>query len=333
MNILVTGASGFVGRLLVAALLERRPQDRLSALLLPQEAAPESFPANVEILRGDVRDQAAVRAAVSGKDLVFHLAACISYWRYDKALMEAVNVGGVRNLVDACLEAGVGRLVHVSSVGAIGFHPDGRLADEDCPFNWPEDFAYMTTKRDAQAYVVKAVRERGLDAVVVNPASIMGPGDPVKGTAHNRLYGNMYASPVFLGTFSGGLAVVDVRDLVCLILAAAERGRAGEAYLAVGANVSYRRVLEIMAKAAGKAFVPLAIPAPLLTAAGWLAELASGLSHRRPLITTAYGRLSGWTAWYSPEKSRRELGISYRGLEETIADACANYEARFLGHR
>lgn len=331
MNILVTGASGFVGRLLVAALLEARPGDSIAVFLLPGEPLPEAFAGKVELLRGDVRDPAAVSAAMAGRDLVFHLAACISYWKYDTALMEAVNVGGVRNVVDACLATGVKRLLYVSSVGAVGFHPDGSLSDETCPFNWPEDFAYMTTKRDAQAYVMEAVRARGLDAVVVNPASIMGPGDPARGTAHNRLYGNMYKGPFFLGTFTGGLAIVDVRDLVALILAAAEKGVKGEAYLSVGANVSYRRVLEIMAGAAKKTFIPVAIPAPVLTAAGWLAELFSGLSRKRPLITTAYGRLSGWTAWYSAEKSRRELGASYRSLEETIGDACAYYERSFLG--
>lgn len=330
MNILVTGSTGFVGRCLVRRLLETRPGDRISAFLLPAEPVPEEFEGQVEILRGDLRDASSVSAAVSGKDLVFHIAGYISYWRLDAQIMEAVNVGGVRAVVEACLARGVRRLVHVSSVGAIGFRPDGELATEDEPFNWPEDFGYMTTKRDGQRVVMDAVRERGLDAVVVNPASIMGPGDPVAGSAHNRLYGNMYKSPFFFGTFAGGLAVVDVRDLVEVILAAAERGRKGESYLAVGANIPYERVLEVMARKAGKRFVPFAVPPFLLVAAGAAAELASLVTRKRPLITVAYGRLSGWTAYYSSEKSRNELGASYRSLEETIGDACEYYEKAFL---
>jgi dihydroflavonol-4-reductase len=330
VNILVTGASGFVGRRLVERLLATRPDARVAVLLLPAEIPPEKFVGKVDILRGDVRDREAIRAAVRGKDLVFHAAGFISYWVLDAALMEAVNVGGVRAVVDACLEFKVTRLVHISSVGAIGFHTDGTCADEETSFNWPESLAYMTTKRDGQRVVEAAVRDRGLNAVIVNPASVMGPGDPGANTAHNRLYANIYARSVFVGTFGGGLAVVDVRDLVETILAAADQGRTGEAYLSVGANVPYKRVLALMAKGAGVRFVPFVVPPVALVVAGWVAEGVSRLTRQRPLITVAYGKLSGWTAYYSADKSRRELGISYRPLEETIADGCAYYERTFL---
>ena len=330
MNILVTGASGFVGRRLVSRLLDTRPQDKVAVFLLPTETLPEDLLRKVEVLRGDLRQPETVRAAVRGRDLVFHVAGFISYWVLDAGIMEAVNVGGTRAIIDACLEFKVKRLVHVSSVGAIGFNPDGSEADEDTPFNWPESFGYMTTKRDGQRVVMDAVRERGLDAVVVNPASVMGPGDPVPGSAFNRLCGNVCGHKVFIGTFAGGISIVDVRDLVETIIAAADKGRKGEAYLAVGANASYKRVLELMAKEAGTIFIPLVVPPFVLVAAGWLAELFSRLSRKRPLITVAYGRLSGWTAYNSNAKSRRELGITYRSLEETIADGNKYYAETFL---
>jgi dihydroflavonol-4-reductase len=333
VKILVTGASGFVGRRLVARLLQTRPGDSIAALLLPAESVPAPFMDRVEILRGDLRDQSSVRAAVAGSSLVFHVAGFISYWKLDAGIMEAVNVEGTSSLVEACLESGVGRLVHVSSVGAIGFLPEGRESGEDTPFNWPESFGYMTTKRDGQRAVLAAVRERGLDAVVVNPASVMGPGDPLPGSAHNRLYASVYGSPFFFGSFGGGLAVVDVRDLVEVILLAAAKGRSGECYLAVGANVPYTRVLELLAREAGKRFLPFVVPPFALVAAGALAELASRVTRTRPLITVAYGRLSGWTAYYSSEKSRRELGARYRSLEETVADGCRYYEETFLAKR
>lgn len=330
MNILVTGASGFVGRRLVERLLDSRPKDTVAAFLMPGEAVPEPFVGKVEILRGDLRQPESVRSAIRGADLVFHVAGFISYWTLDAAIMKAVNVDGVRAVVDACVEFKVKRLVHVSSVGAIGFAEDAGLSKEDTPFNWPESFGYMTTKRDGQAIVQAAVRERGLDAVVVNPASVMGPGDPAPGSAHNRLYASMYKGPFFFGTFAGGLAVVDVRDLVETILAAAEKGRAGEAYLSVGADVPYSHVLSVMAEKAGKRFVPFVVPPIALIVAGWVAEQISRLTRVRPLITVAYGRLSGWSAYYSNEKSRRELGVAYRRLEQTIADGCEYYERAFL---
>jgi dihydroflavonol-4-reductase len=330
LNILVTGASGFVGRRLVDRLLATMTQDEVAIFLLPGEAVPEPFADKVKIYRGDIRDAEAVRNAVRGKDLVFHIAGLISYWVLDAEKMETVNVGGVKTIVAACVEFKVRRLVHVSSVGAVGFHPDGRFADEETPFNWPESFGYMTTKRDGQKVVRDAVRDRGLDTVIVNPASVMGPGDPSAQSAHNRLHASMYKCGTFFGTLGGGLAVVDVRDLVETILAAAEKGRSGEAYLSVGANVPYSRVLELMAKSAGKGFIPFVLPPFALAAVGWAAELFSRLTRKRPFITAAYGRLSGWKAYYSSEKSRRELGISYRPLEETIADGCRYYEKAFL---
>ncbi len=330
MDILITGAGGFVGRTLVCTLLEKRPKDRLFAFLLPNEEEPTLWSDRVTILRGDLRDKDAVFAAVAGKSLVFHLAAYISYWKLDLERMQEINRDAVKFLVDACIAADVQRLVHISSVGAIGFRKDGTETEETEAFNWPEDFGYMTTKRDGQKIVLDAVNNRGLNAVIVNPASIMGPGDPTKNSAHNRLYADMYRRPFFFGTFAGGLAVVDVRDLVSVIIAAADKGREGECYLAVGANVPYRRVLEIMAKAAKKPFVPFAVPPFLLTSVGYLMEKASLLTHRRPLLTTAYGRLSGWTAYYSNAKSIQELEVSYRSLEETIGDACVWFENTML---
>jgi dihydroflavonol-4-reductase len=325
VNILVTGASGFVGRQLVAALIERRPKDCISVLLLPEERIPQAFIGKVLIERGDLRDPGSIRKAIRGKDLVFHLAGYISYWVLDAGMLKAVNVDGVRTVVESCIEFGIKRLIHVSSVGAIGFDPQGVLADEAKPFNWPDSFRYMTTKRDGQRIVEQAVRERGLDAVIVNPASIMGPGDPLPDSAHNRLYSTMFKLPFFVGTFGGGLAIVDVRDLTETILAAADRGRSGESYLSVGANVPYKTVLSLMAHHAGKKFLPIVIPSFVLVFAGWFAELISRLTRRRPLLTLAYGRLSGWTAYYSNKKSIDELGISYRTLEQTIGDGCAYY--------
>jgi len=333
VNVLVTGATGFVGRRLVARLLETRPEDRLTALVLPDEAVPPEYEGRVRIVRGDLREAESVRAAVAGQHRVFHLAAVISYLRRDGALLEAVNRDGVASLVDACLVEGVGRLVHVSSVGAVGFRRDGTPAAEDEPFNWPEAFAYMRTKREGQRLVEQAVRERSLDAVIVCPASVMGPGDPSPRSPHNRLYRDMFRRPLFVGTLAGGLAVVDVRDVVDVVLAAADRGRRGDVYLAVGANVPYSRVLSVMAAKVGRPFVPLVIPPVVLRGAGWLAEATAVITKGRPLLTEAYGRLSGWRAYYSNEKSCRELGVTYRRLEDTIGDGCDDYAARFLTGR
>lgn len=331
MKILITGATGFVGSVLLPELA-RIESATLRVLCLPSEKVPAWLGSmGAEIVRGDVSDKAAVMAAVAGCDKVIHVAGLISYWKLDRDRLFAVNGDGPANVAEACVAHGVKRLVHVSSVGAIGFDGRGGLADEATPFNWPRSFYYMASKKAGEDAIRRAVAEQGLDAVIVNPASIMGPGDPVATSPHNQLYGNMYKSPFFFGTFTGGLAIVDVRDLCSLIVAALEKGRRGEGYLAVGANLRYAEVLKLIGKHAGKKVVAFPVPAPVLVAAGWIMELFSHLTKKRPLLTTAYGRLSGWPGYYSNRKSREELGVEYRGADETVRDGCRYYEATFLG--
>jgi dihydroflavonol-4-reductase len=324
MTVLVTGATGFVGSVLMPELIRRYGARSVDAFVLPGDAIPESWrDAGVRTFAGDIADGAAVRAAVAGHRVVVHLAGLISYAKGDGERLRRVNEDGVRAVVEACVAAGVGRLVHVSSVGAIGFREDGSPADETVPFNWPEDFLYMVSKRRGQDIVERAVRERGLRAVILNPASIMGPGDRDPATPHNALYRRI-SGRTQIGSFSGGLAVVDVRDLVAVILKAIEgRGRDGESYLVVGANLAYSDVIRRIARAAGRRALPFPIPAPLLAAAGRFLERRSRRTGRPPLLTEAYGRLSGWTAYYDNAKSRREFDHAYIDADTTIADGLA----------
>lgn len=336
MTICLTGATGFAGRALVPRLAARRPRASLRFLVLPGDPLRRDFekllPERAQVVEGDVTSPHDVDRFLEGATHVIHLAGLISYWRRDREWLEAVNVTGVRNVVQACVHQRVQRLVHISSVGAIGFHPDGSPADEDTPFNWPESFLYMTTKRAGQLIVEEAVRKGGLDAVIVCPASIMGPGDPVLSTPHNQLYASVYRGTM-AGCFAGGLAVVDVRDLADIIVEAMEKGRSGERYLAVGANLPYTEVIRAMGRNAGRRVWPFVVPAPLLTAAGFLLECVSAVTGRRPLLTAAYGRLSGWATFYSNERSRVVLGHRYIPFETTVAESCRYFERTFLARR
>lgn len=331
MKILVTGATGFAGSVVVPELVRRFGARSLSAFVLPGDEIPQTWAReDVRIIHGDVADRAAVSRAVKGHSHVIHMAGFISYQKRDAGRLMMVNRDGVRSVVEACLTGGVERLVHVSSAGAIGFHEDGTPADEETPFNWPEDIHYMTSKYQGQKIVEAAVRERGLPAVILNPAAIMGPGDLQPMTPHNRLYGLVCRKRLF-GSFSGGLAVVDVRDLTALILKALERGRIGEKYLAVGANLPYTEVIRQISRCCGRKAYPFEVPATAITAAGATLEFLSRLTGKRPLLTASYGRLSGWRAYYSNGKSRREFSHDYIPVERTIADGWEHYRAAFGG--
>lgn len=330
MKVLVTGATGFAGSVLVPRLVERYGVGNIAALVLPRDPLPVTWRGSgVAVFEGDVRDRAPVRRAVEGRTHVVHLAGLISYWKADADRLEEVNVGGTRTVVEACLAADVRRLIHVSSVGAIGFDRSGRPADESTSFNWPPGILYMTSKRRGQDVVERAARERGLPAVILNPASIMGPGDLDPGTPHNELYRRISRGLLF-GSFAGGLAVVDVRDLVEVILKALEgRGRDGESYLVVGANLRYAEVVRLIGRSCGRRTFPFPVPAPLLTAVGRVLEGISRVSGRRPLLTAAYGRLSGWTAYYDNAKGRAAFGHAYIPLERTVREGWEFHRSAF----
>ena len=330
MKVLVTGATGFVGSVLMLELIARYGASAVSAFVLPGDIIPATWRgAGVRTFDGDIADARAVSAAAAGHSHIVHLAGFISYWKGDEDRLRTVNEDGARSIVEASLAAGVERLIHISSVGAIGFHESGQPADETAPSNWPADILYMASKRRGQDIVEQAVRERGLRAVILNPASIMGPGDHNPATPHNELYRRISRGPLF-GSFAGGLAIVDVRDLVALILKALEgRGRDGESYLVIGANLSYRDVIRRISRACGRRAYPFPIPAPLLILAGLFLERASRRTGRRPLLTAAYGRLSGWTAYYDSAKSRREFGHVYIDADKTITEGWEYYRDSF----
>lgn len=330
MRILVTGTTGFVGSVLIPQLVRSFGPDSITAYVLPGDRIPVSWrDENVRIIHGDITDEKRVLEAVQGQTHVIHLAGLISYWRRDFHRLMGVNWRGTRAVTEACLRAGVRRLVHISSVGSIGFLKRGELIDEKTPFNWPPYFYYMTSKHFGQMAVEEAVRKNGLNAIILNPASIMGPGDPVLETPHNQLYANVYGGRMF-GSFRGGLGVVDVRDVSAVIIKGLDRGRAGEKYLLVGANLSYPEVLRLIGKHARRRVYPFPVPASLLSAAGLSLELVSNLTRKNPLLTYAYGRISGWTTFYSNEKSRREFGHEYIPVEQTIRDSCRYFERTFI---
>jgi nucleoside-diphosphate-sugar epimerase len=331
MKILVTGATGFVGNVLLKALPKSFPEAQISVFVLPGDPFENtvSWKKGIRIIRGDISKGEDVSSAVHGHTHVIHLAGLISYSQQDKKALMDVNVKGVQNIVDACLQHHILRLIHISSVGACGYHKNGKLADEETPFNWPENFHYMTSKHEGQKIVEQVCKEKGLQTVILLPASIIGPGDLNIATPHNQLYDRIYKKGLF-GCFSGGLAVVDVRDLVEIIIKSLKSEVRCEKYLVVGANVRYADVVKAIAKHAHKKIFPFSAPAFLLSTLGKFLELIGKVTNRKPLLTYAYGKLSGWTVYYANEKSRREFNHEYRPFGKTIAESCLYFEDNFL---
>ncbi len=302
MKVLITGASGFVGGQLAVELVRRGQSVRV--LRRGNSSLVGLAGLDVEDFIGDILDRDAVMRAVEGCEVVYHVAAVSSYWRARREQIYRVNVEGTRNVVDACLHAGVQRFVHTSSAAAIGLTRDGRPADEDTPFDPRlEQFAYGHSKYLAEQEVQRGVAQ-GLPAVIVNPAVVIGPGD------HYMISGSIIvelARHALPAVPPGGICTADIDAVVAGHIAAAERGRVGERYILGGENLMYREIATTVAEIVGRHGPRLTLPRWLLLPAAGAVSAYSRFSTRPPVMSSDQIRLSVHNAFFSSEKARREL--------------------------
>ena len=316
MTVLVTGAAGHVGVTLVRALLAQGR--RVRALVRSDTEGLAGL--DVELFRGDVRDRRSVAEAVAGAELVIHAAARISLSSVDDPHLQAVNIGGTAAVVDACLEAGVARLVHISSVHALDL-VGAATVDERLPLAESRDASpYDRSKAAAEREVLRGVGA-GLDAVIVSPAAVIGPYD-FKPSQVGRLLLELRRGslPALTG---GGQSWVDVRDVVGGVLAAAERGRTGERYLLGGEYRSVVELVEMAAKEIGARRPRVVLPLGLLGALAPTAERLNRLRGREATLTPVSVRALCGSHEVSSEKAVRELGYTRRPLAETVAETMA----------
>ncbi|MBI5369449.1 MAG: NAD-dependent epimerase/dehydratase family protein, partial [Planctomycetes bacterium] len=316
MKLLVTGATGNVGGCLTRRLAALGHE--VTVLVRARsDRGPLAGVAGLREALGDLTDPGALAAAVRGQEAVFHVAGVVSYWRGDRDRQYQGTVIGTRNVVAACLAAGVRRLVHTSSAAAIGMpHPGDRPIDE----SWALDddaraVAYFRTKWEAEQEVWAGVA-RGLDATVVNPGVIWGAEAP-------KLNSNRVLRRVAEGRLPayvpGGVTVVDMADVVEGHLLALEKGRRGERYILAAECLPWRAVFEQISVLVGRPAPTRAIPRWLLLGAGFLADYwGLWVTGRAPEVTLDIGRCAGRMLYYDGAKARRELGFAPRPFDETL---------------
>lgn len=323
---LVTGASGLLGANLTRGLVARGR--RVRVLLRPTSRTEhlDDLP-GLERAAGDVTRADDVLRAADGVDTLYHCAAVVSMDRRQADAMWRANVEGTDHVVAAARRAGVRRLVHVSSVDAIGLPaPGGPPSTEEAPWNWDAhgvDNPYARTKLESQRRVVAAARE-GLDAVVVNPSYMLGAYD-VKPSS-GRLILEVQAGKA-VGYTPGGNNFVDVEDVVAGTIAAAERGRRGELYILGHANLTYREVMTEVAAVVGRAPPRLRIPYVVALLGGWAADAWAGLRGRESVLNPLTARLGFVGHYYDPSKAVRELGLPQSPLRPAIERAVAWFRA------
>lgn len=313
MKLGLTGGTGFLGSHLCPRLVGAGHDVR--ALRRPARAAQVLDRLGIESLVGDITDPTCVEELIAGCDAVVHAAGSIRQGRAFRDENKRVNVLGTSVVARACKRAGV-PLLHVSSVAAIGV-PDG-LVPVDETFRWnmeADRLSYHHSKRIAEGVVLDAVAD-GLEAVIVNPSSMLGPcgskfrGSEVPDGVQRRR---------FVPYFVGGTNVVHVDDVVEGILSALRDGRNGHRYILGGENLSWRELAEIAADELGvrRAFVP--VPPAAYAAAVSAGGLASRLVGARKVAPDRYW-LGSRHLYYDSAKARTELGYGHRTYREIVRE-------------
>jgi dihydroflavonol-4-reductase len=318
-RVLVTGASGHLGNVLVRALLERG--ETVRALVEPGDAAPALDGLDVERLVGDVRDTEAVRRAVEGMEVVCHLAGLVSITAGFESRMHDVNVGGTKNVLAAVKHTGA-RLLYMSSIHALTEVGPGEPLLEDAGFDEKQAFgAYGRTKAEASRLVQEAARAGEVNATLLLPAGVTGPSDYRLSEVGELVSAvGRQKRPVIV---TGGYHWVDVRDVAQATIAAIERGRRGEAYLLSERFLSARELCAAVAQAAGVKPPRIVLPLVFAQVASYPLLALEWLTKRRALMTPYALHTLACRFDVPATKAREELGFAPRRTEASVADAWA----------
>lgn len=320
---LVIGASGFLGSHVTRQLVAAGQDVRVMLRRTSSTRGIDDL--HVQRCYGDVFDDAALRAAISGCDVVYYCVVDARMWLRNPAPLFRTNVDGLRHVLDAALEADLRKFVFTSTTGTLAIS-DGAAVTEDDPHNWHQGGAYIESRVVAENLVMQYARDRNLPAVALCISTTYGPGD-WQPTPHGSMIARVVTGkfPFYFGFSS---EVVGIEDAARAMLLAAERGRVGERYIISDRYMSTREVHEIAAVAVGRKPPRIGLPMTLLTVAAWVNDIAARL-FRRDLPFAAVGlRMARLMSALDHGKAERELGWQPEPVEESIRKA-----ARFFAQR
>lgn len=320
MKVFVTGGNGFVGLNVVSALVSSGHE--VVAVVRPESNTTYLEPFGVRIVRGHLDNIAALTDAMRGADAVIHTAGNTSCnWR-DLPQLEAINVRGTHNVVEAALAAGVGRLVYTSTTSTIGAYDDeSRVADETVPLTgYRARSPYAVTKRKAEETVL-AAGARGLETVILNPAEVVGRYD------YNLQWGRLLLAAQYDQVpFKppGGASFCAAAAVGHAHVSALTMGRPGERYLLGGENIRFSRFMDVVADVLGKRLRIPAVNYRWRYLKAVAKEKFGPLVPGTPAIEPYRMRVMGCTYYYDSGKAERELGYRSVPIEQMVRD-CAEW--------
>jgi len=318
---LVTGGTGFIGSNIALRLVERgwkvsilsRPDSSLDLL----EGGPFDF------VSGDVLSPQTLLPAMEGIDVVFHAAGVVDYWNQGVERMFQVNVEGTRNVMQAALDAHIGRVVHISSTAAMGIHPN-EMVDETFRFNIrPERFVYGHSKFQAEEIVLEYVRQ-GLPAVIVNPTTVIGPRDVRKVSSGMVVEVGKHCVPPLIPP--GGINVIPICDAAQGAIEAAEKGRIGERYILAGDNITHLQLYRTIANVVGCGMKLKAMPRWQVSLIAGLTDMLQPQTSGPVPLTGDRLRLESQMFYYDGSKARNMFKMPSTPLRVTIGRTFEWYE-------
>lgn len=324
-KILVTGATGFIGSRLVKKLVATNDHVFVLVRKSSDLSALSSVRDKIELVYGDITDLASVESAVKGMDYVYHTAGLTYMGDKRKEQLYRINVAGTRNILQSALAAGVKRVIHVSSITAVGIAYDKKPVDEKVTWNFEAiRLEYARTKHLAELEVATAVKQ-GLDCVIVNPAFVFGPGD--LNFNAGRMIKDVYNRLLPFYPL-GGICIIDVDIVAETIMAAMEKGRTGERYIIGGENITYKQLVDTISKVTGAPKVLLPLPF-------WLGKmLKSFIDHYKirnrisKLFNLTMFSVASEFLYFDSSKAIRELNMRQEPHENSIRSAYEWYQAR-----
>ncbi|MGC8594134.1 MAG: NAD-dependent epimerase/dehydratase family protein [Candidatus Kryptoniota bacterium] len=326
-SVLITGATGFLGSNLSLKLQKSGYNVTAFVRKVSNLLTLEEFGGSYSY--GDILNINDLLRAMKGIDYVFHTAGLVSFDNRLRNDLYKVNVLGTRNVAEAALHSGVKRLVHTSTVAALGLRYDGKLIDENTFYNASGlGIAYRDTKHLAEQEIMKMV-ERGLDAVIANPASIFGQRDIY---FHSGVLLKFLKGRRFIPYLEGGMCVVGVDDVVEGEILMLHKGRKGERYILGGENLTFLELFLIIKEVLDGSGPIVNIKVPRTVAYG-ISKILEGLSTLtgiQPALTPGHVISSKIPHYYSSKKAESELGYTYRPIREAIEKAYAWYKSQNL---
>ncbi len=331
--ILVTGGTGFVGAHVLFELLKngnkvRALKRKNSNLQLVEKIFSYYTPAALQLLSqiewvtGDVNDINSLNKAMHGIQQIYHCAAVVSFEPKAKDNMFKTNVNGTANVVNAALKNSVEKLCYVSSIAAIGRTENNDIITEETAWKSSDrNSNYAKSKYAAEREVWRGIEE-GLDAVIVNPSVILGPGDWEQGSS--KIFEMLWKGTKFYTTGVNGF--IDVKDVAKVMMQLMNSAVVNQRYILSGENLSYQNLFTKIMKAYHK-------KPPFMKAGLWLLNIAwrvekvkSMLLHIQPLITRETVNTSQNKYFYSSDKIKKQLSFDFIPIDKCIADTCFLFE-------